>query len=125
MGDHDLHRSKLLCVPSHRSPKRHPAGPSVPLPGSLAQALDASESLGALSRRLSQSKQRWAVACETLPPALRTQVRSGVLDDEGWTLLASNAAAAAKLRHCVPLIEASLRQAGWPAVTLRIRLASA
>ena len=108
-------------MPSFRSPQR----PSVPLPGTIAQALDASESLGALARRLSQSRDRWAVASETLPPALRGQVRAGVLDDEGWTLLASNAAAAAKLRHCVPLIEAALRQSGWPAVTLRIRLASA
>jgi hypothetical protein len=39
--------------------------------------------------------------------------------------LASSAAVAAKLRHCAPLIEASLRDAGWPVVALRIRLASA
>jgi hypothetical protein len=106
---------------SFRSPQR----PAVPLAGTLSQALDANESLGALSRRLAQSQQRWAVAALVLPTVLRTQVRAGVLDDEGWTLLASSAAAAAKLRHCVPLIEASLRDAGWPAVALRIRLASA
>jgi hypothetical protein len=106
---------------SHRLPQP----PAVPLPGSLAQALDANESLGTLSRRLTQSKQRWAIAAQALPQALQGQVRAGVLDDEGWTLLASNAAAAAKLRHCLPLIDTTLRQAGWPTVTLRIRLATA
>jgi hypothetical protein len=108
-------------MPAQRaSPK-----PAVPLPGSLAQALDRSDALGALSRRLALSQQRWAVASQALPSALRTQVRAGVLDDESWTLMVSSAAIAAKLRHCLPLIEASLREAGWPVVALRIRLAPA
>jgi hypothetical protein len=120
MGNDDLHRSKLLDMAADRtSPK-----PVVPLPGSLAKALEQSDALGLLSRRLALSQQRWAVACQALPPSLRAQVRAGVLDEEGWTLMVSSAAAAAKLRNCLPLIEATLRDAGWPALTLRIRMAS-
>jgi Dna[CI] antecedent, DciA len=104
--------------------QRASAKPAVPLPDSLAQALGQSEALSGLSRRLALSQQRWLVASQTLPPALRAQVRPGVLDDEGWTLMVSSAAAAAKLRNCLPLIEASLREAGWSTLALRIRLAS-
>lgn len=96
----------------------------MPLPEPLARALAGNAQLAALGQRLSQSRQRFELASSVLPVVLRSQVRAGVLDEEGWTLLASNAAAAAKLRHCLPLIEAALCDAGWPPVALRVRLAS-
>lgn len=41
------------------------------------------------------------------------------IDEDGWSLLAANAAVAAKLRHLLPRLEGLLAQAGLPG---RIRL---
>ncbi len=88
----------------------------------LAQALQGSEPLGALLRRLRESEARWATVQPLLPPPLRQAVRAGPLDDNQWTLIAPHAAAAAKLRQLAPALEASLAQAGWPPRALRIRV---
>jgi hypothetical protein len=44
------------------------------------------------------------------------------VDDEGWSLLAPNAASAAKLRHLLPLLQQALAQGGWPAVAIRVKV---
>lgn len=88
----------------------------------ITEALGAHQLLGQLLARARASQQRFqAIEC-TLPRSLRQQVRPGVLDDTEWHLLASNAAVAAKLRHCLPLIEQVLREAGWPAVALKVKI---
>jgi len=54
-----------------------------------------------------------------LPGTLLASLQPGPIDEDGWSLLAANAAVAAKLRHLLPRLEGLLAQAGLPG---RIRL---
>jgi hypothetical protein len=113
--------------PAPRS--RHPAaGPSPegrPLLAqhSVARALDASASLAGLLARIRESDARLAAIRPALPEALAGTLRAGPLDERAWVLLADHAAAAAKLRHWLPQIEAMLQAAGWagPKVIVKVR----
>ena len=98
---------------------------SVPLGLPLARALDQNASLANLARRLAQSNARYAAICLHLPEPMRTQVRAGPIDDEGWSLLASNAAVAAKLRHLLPRLTDTLREQGWPELPIRVHIRAA
>ena len=53
-----------------------------------------------------------AVSSAACPPALAPHVKPGPVDDEGWSLLAANAAVAAKLRQLQPRLEDALARAG-------------
>jgi hypothetical protein len=117
MGDHDLHQPKLLAMATAKS-----STSSVPLGMPLARALDQNASLADLGRRLVQSNARYAAICMHLPEPLRAQVRPGPIDDEGWSLLASNAAVAAKLRHLLPRLADTLREQGWPELPIRVHI---
>ena len=88
----------------------------------LGEALDQSQPLTSLLRRLQESQARLAAVRDLLPDALRGQVRAGPLDDAGWSLLVPGGAAAAKLRQLLPQLQATLQQQGWPATTIRIRV---
>lgn len=88
----------------------------------LGDALDRSDALTSLLRRLHESRARLQAIHEPLPEALRGRVRAGPLDDAGWTLLVPSGAAAAKLRQLLPALEDALRQQGWPALPIRIRV---
>ena len=88
----------------------------------IGQAISGSEALARLGERLRGSQQRLEAACRVMPPALRSQVLAGPLDDEGWSLLARNAAVAAKLRHLLPAVEAALAEAGCPTVKVRVKV---
>ncbi len=101
-----------------------PSLPVVPLGLPLARALEQNPSLADLARRLAQSNARFAAIGLHLPEPLRAQVRPGPVDDEGWSLLASNAAAAAKLRHLLPRLSDSLREQGWPELSIRVHIRS-
>lgn len=90
----------------------------------IAEALGANQMLGHLMARLRESEARLAVARMVLPPAMRPHIRAGVLDAEGWNLLAPNGAVAAKLRQSLPLIEQVLKEHGWPATVLRVKVQS-
>jgi hypothetical protein len=98
--------------------------PSVPLPKPLAGALAANASLAQLTARVAESNRRLAAVAAVLPGNLRNEVQAGPLDEEGWSLLASNAAVAAKLRHCLPHVAEALRAAGWRELPIRVRLRS-
>lgn len=95
---------------------------SVPLGMPLSRALDQNASLANLARRLAQSNARYAAICVELPESMRLQVRPGPIDDEGWSLLASNAAVAAKLRHLLPRLNDRLREQGWPELPIRVHI---
>lgn len=95
---------------------------SVPPQLPIAQALRQSEPLARLTERLRDSAQRLEAILPLLPEPMRHDVRSGPLDAEGWTLLAGNGAVAAKLRHMVPVLQQRLQEAGWPMVTLRVKV---
>jgi hypothetical protein len=99
--------------------------PLVPLPQSLAGAIERSDSLTGLGRRLAESNARFAAIRDVLPPELAAQMRPGPIDDEGWSVLASNAAVAAKLRHWLPRLTQELRSRSFRELPIRVRLRSA
>jgi hypothetical protein len=88
----------------------------------IDQALRESAPLGRLALRLRRSNALFQAAAPVFPPGLAAQVSAGQLDDEGWSLLCSNAAVAAKLRQVVPLLEQRLRDAGQPVAAIRIKV---
>jgi Dna[CI] antecedent, DciA len=96
--------------------------PAVPLPLSLDRAIAASDSLTSLAARLRESEQRLAAIAPLLPDALAREVRPGPIDDEGWSLLVSNAAVAAKLRQLLPRLNEALRVRSFRDVPIRVRL---
>jgi hypothetical protein len=96
----------------------------VPLPVTMAGALARSEALTGLGARLRESSQRFEAVASLLPEALARELRPGPIDDEGWSVLASNAAVAAKLRHLLPLMTAELRSRSFRDLPIRVRLRS-
>lgn len=90
----------------------------------LSSALNQSDSLTGLLRRLRESEARLATVRPKLPELLRNAVTPGPLDDDSWTLLVGNAASAAKLRQLVPSLETALAEAGWPPRALRVKITS-
>jgi hypothetical protein len=103
-----------------------PLGAAVLPPGALplARAIEGSAALARLGLRLRQSQARLEAVTPALPPALRGQIRPGPCDDGQWVLLATGAAAAAKLRQCLPDLHERLAAAGWPVVEIRVRVCS-
>jgi hypothetical protein len=103
-----------------RAPVGHarPAGQALP----VAQALDGSESFVSLMQRLALSRRCYAAVAPLLPEALRDVVRSGPLADGHWSLLADSAAAAAKLRQCLPTLQTALADAGLPVDKIRVKV---
>lgn len=99
---------------------------SPPLPQSatlrLGAALDRSEPLGSLLRRVQESNARYAAVRPLLPAGLASLVRPGPLDDSHWALLVPSGAAAAKLRQCLPTIAAALQAQGWADVSMRVKV---
>jgi hypothetical protein len=99
-----------------------PVAPVTPGALRLRDALERSAPLALLKRRLQESSARFDTLRGVLPPALAPHVRAGPVDGDTWTLLAANAAVAAKLRQLQPRLEAALLDGGWPPATLRIRI---
>ncbi len=94
------------------------------MPGvTLATALDRSEPLTHLMQRLRDSKARFDAIAPLLPAGLHSAVRPGPLDDSAWVLLASHAAAAAKLRQLLPTLTDTLRAQGWAEPAIKIKVA--
>ncbi|GAP35310.1 DciA family protein [Piscinibacter sakaiensis] len=96
--------------------------PAVPDPLALHDALTRSAGWTDLRERLHRSARLLDVLTPLLPGGLRAHVRPGPLDADGWTLLASNAAVAAKLRQLKPRLEQALRETLGPAAVLRIKV---
>ena len=109
----------MSTTPRYLGPKGLRA--SVPSPTPVAQAMREHEGLIQLGQRLEASRRRLRVIAPALPGALMASVQPGPLDEEGWSLLAANAAVAAKLRHLLPRLEALLAQAGLPG-RIRVKL---
>jgi hypothetical protein len=86
--------------------------------------LQRSAPLAHLRQRLQDSNARLAAIRDLLPPGLALQVKAAPADEDGWSLLVANAAAAAKLRQLVPRLEERLRQRGWQSRSIRIRVQS-
>ena len=88
----------------------------------IAHALRESAPLGRLSERLRLSRELYDAVAADLPAALVSQVSAGPVDDDGWSLLCSNAAVAAKLRQLVPRLQERLRDAGRPVAAIRVKV---
>ena len=88
----------------------------------LHQALDGSEPLSRLLLRVQASCDCLAAVVPALPPELRGAVQAGPLDDSGWTLLAANAAVAAKLRHLLPVLKDALVAQSLAVAALRVKI---
>lgn len=97
---------------------------TLPAPLPIGDALDQSQVLGHLRARLQASQRCFDQIRPVLPAALMTQLRPGPIDEQGWVLLASNAAVAAKLRQWLPRLEAVLREQGWQGSGVKVRVQS-
>lgn len=98
--------------------------PLVPDTLPVAEALRRSAPLAQLRARLQDSADRFEAVRTALPGALARHVKPGPVDEEGWSLLADNAAVAAKLRQIRPRLESLLQQQGWQVSSIRIRIQS-
>jgi hypothetical protein len=88
------------------------------------EALRRSAPLTQLRERLDDSRSRYAAIRPGLPDLLVAHVAPGPVDEEGWSLLASNASVAAKLRQLKPRLETLLRERGWQVSAIRIKVQS-
>ncbi len=88
----------------------------------LARAIESSEPLVRLAERMRESQQRFNCIRAGLPEPLAGQLRPGPIDADGWTLLASNPAVAAKLRQLVPELEERLRSARFASLQIRVKV---
>lgn len=96
--------------------------PAVPNALHLTEALRQSAPLADLRRRLRDSTRCLEAIRPCLPPGLVPHVQAGPVDAEGWTLLAANAAVAAKLKQLRPRLEAELAASACAATVLRIKV---
>ena len=109
-------------MPTRRTRPNAPKASTQAMSVPIRQALGDSEPLVRLAQRVRDSQARLVAVSALLPAQLANQVRSGPLDDEGWTLLAANTAVAAKLRQMLPLLVQALTDQGWPARALRVKV---
>lgn len=107
-----------------RAPPRTftPNARQVPDPLPIAQALRQHDGLARLGVLIRESNRRMELIRPSLPGALARFVKPGPVDEEGWTLLAANAAVAAKLRHLQPRLEQLLEEAGMLPAQVRVKL---
>jgi hypothetical protein len=98
------------------------AAEAVPSPVSLQRALAASDSLTSLAQRMLESQRRLDAVLPLLPAGLARELRPGPIDEEGWSVLVSNAAVAAKLRHLLPRLNEALKAPSFRELPIRVRL---
>ncbi len=75
-----------------------------------------------LQQRLAQAQARMEAVRPLLPQGLRAFVQSGPTDEEGWTILASGPAVAAKLRQLLPRLEDRLKLLEFRPYAIRIHV---
>lgn len=96
--------------------------PSVPDVPGVTVALMRNPPLVSLLQRLEASKKCLEAVRAILPAALADHVKSGPLDEDGWTLLAANSAVSAKLRQLQPHLMEALREKGLKVNAIRVRV---
>lgn len=99
-----------------------PLSPAVPNALPLTEALRQSAPLADLRRRLRDSAERLETIRPCLPPGLWPHVQAGPVDADGWTLLATNAAVAAKLKQLRPRLDEALAARWGSAPSVRIKV---
>lgn len=88
----------------------------------LQQAVRANPVLADVAERAWASRRLLQRVAVHLPPALRTLVTAGPLEEGVWCLLAANPAVAAKVRQLAPVLLAAARSAGGDVQTLQVRV---
>ena len=73
-----------------------------------------------LSPQAQAAQARLVTVKKGLPASLHASLVAGAVDDEGWTMLVTSAAAAAKLRQFQPQLQALLQARFGPGL-LRIK----
>ena len=101
-----------------------PKASVVPLARPLGESLARDDTLGSLLARVRASQARLDALADVLPGLLRQHLRAGPLDDDGWTILATNSAVASKLRHLLPTLAETLVAKGWQATAIRVKVQS-
>ncbi|MBV8123782.1 MAG: hypothetical protein JOY60_01915 [Burkholderiaceae bacterium] len=104
--------------PGHAPHSQH----SVPDLLPVADALSAHEGLARLGALMRASNLRMAIVAPALPGAMTRFVKPGPIDEEAWSLLAANAAVAAKLRQLQPRLEAMIQAQGLSPSRIRIKI---
>ncbi len=94
----------------------------VPDSVSIRDAVRSNPSLIQLQARIQQSTRLLELARPCMPAALAKLLRAGPLDEAGWSILAENAAAAAKLRQLEPRIRSLLQEHGQAVSSIRIKV---
>lgn len=95
--------------------------PDVP---QVARALDRAVPLSSLLQRLQASQACLEAIKPCLPPSLAACVKAGPWDEEGWTVLAANAAVSTKLRQLQPRLVMALADKGLKVTAIRIKVQS-
>ena len=88
----------------------------------IRQAVENSETLGALAGLIKESSDCLKDVTALIPQALRTSVTAGPIDGDVWCLLVSSNAAAAKLRQLSPLLLARLSGKGRRVTSIRLKI---
>lgn len=89
---------------------------------SVAQALKANPTLGALLGQWAQSQLCLAIAKPLLGPSLGRLVRAGPLQEGTWILLTDSGAAAAKLRQLLPRLLQALKARALPVSVIEVKV---
>jgi hypothetical protein len=96
------------------------SAPSVPPAVPVGRALASHAGLAQLTALARASQERLATVKKAIPPHLHGALVAGAVDAEGWTLLVTHAAAAAKLRQLQPQLQALLQARFGPGL-LRLK----
>ena len=91
-------------------------------PISVQQAAQDSPTFARLSSLAADSTARLRSVQFLIPFALRTTIKAGPIDGSVWCLILESSAAASKLRHLLPALEAHLRSKGWDVQSIRLKV---
>ena len=89
---------------------------------SLAEAAEASPTLGRLTALARESAERYKAVESLIPAPLRPRIKPGPIEGTSWCLLVEGNAAAAKLRQVLPALMAHLRSRGREITVIRLKV---
>lgn len=88
----------------------------------LQQAVQESPTFARLASRVRESSERLQAIRGLLPAPLRASIQAGPIEEGSWCLLVSSNAVAAKLRQCIPALQAHLNSQGLGVESIRIKV---
>jgi hypothetical protein len=88
----------------------------------LQQAAQESPTFARLASRVRESSERLQAIRGLLPAPLRASIQAGPIEEGSWCLLVSSNAVAAKLRQCIPALQAHLNSQGLGVESIRIKV---